>query len=124
MSDSNKQELRTYLLHAVFVALICAAVLPLLQAIAPAIMAEAGFEPAPPTVLAIGGGLLGGGFYTACRWINRLSERESWSKMSRLEWRFHRMDRRVSVCFILIICLLCFGPIYLVALCRYWRTGK
>ncbi|MBQ8554496.1 MAG: hypothetical protein IJ438_01355 [Clostridia bacterium] len=122
MSNTRRQELCTYLLYAAFIALICAAVLPLLQAIAPDLMAEAGFDPAHPAMLAIGGGLLGGGFYTACRWISRLSKRESWSEMTHLEWRFRRMDRRVAVCFILMMCLFLFVPLYLVALARYWRA--
>lgn len=119
MSNTRRQSLRTYLLYAAFVALIAAAALPLLQAVAPAAMAEAGFEPAHPAVLAIGGGMLGGGFYTAVKWIDCLATREGWAKMSILERWMHRMDRRVSFFLALMISLLCFPFIYLIAFVRY-----
>ena len=124
MSDSRLQSLRSYLLHAAFVALITAAALPLLQAIAPAAMAEAGLEPAHPAVLAIGGSMLGGGFYTAFKWIDHLAVREGWMKMSTLERRMRKMDRRISIFLALMISLLCFVPIYLIALVQYWQVRK
>lgn len=117
-----KQSLRTYLLHAAFSVLIGAAMLPLLQAIAPQLMAEAGFEPAHPAILAIAGGWLGGGFYTAAKWIDHLAVREGWMNMSTLERRMHKMDRRVSVFLALMISLFLFAPIYLVALVQHWRA--
>lgn len=119
---TRKQSLRTYLLHAAFAVLIGAAVLPLLQGISPQLMVEAGFEPAHPVILVIAGGWLGGGFYTAVCWIERLAAREGWMKMSTIERWMRRMDRRVSVFFALMISLFLFVPIYLVALMQHWRA--
>lgn len=124
MSNTRKQSLRTYLLYAAFAVLIGAAALPLLQGIAPQLLAEAGFEPAHPAILAIAGGWLGGGFFTAVKWIDRLAVREGWMKMSVLERRMRKMDRRISVFLALMISLLCFVPIYLTALVQYWQTRK
>ena len=124
MSNSRRASLRTYLRHAAFVVLIAAAVLPLLQTIAPEMMLEAGFEPTHPAVLTVAGGMLGGGFYTAVQWIDRLATQEGWAKKSGLERRMRRMDRRVSVLLALMISLLCFGPIYVIVLVRYLRTAR
>ena len=124
MSDSRRTALRTYLLQAAFVALIAAPGLPLLQAIAPAAMAEAGFQSASLAVLTVAGGFLGGGIYTAVRWIERLAVREGWARMSPLERRMRRMDRRLSCFLALMISLICFVPIYLIALVQYGRTYR
>ena len=122
MSNTRKQALRTYLTHAALSVLIGAAVLPLLQAIAPQLMAEIGFAPGHPAVLAFGGGWLGGGFYTAVRWIDRQATREGWRQKNVLERWTSRMDRRVSFFFALVISLLGFAPIYLIALVQYWQA--
>ena len=121
MSDSRKQRLRAYLLHAAIVSLICGVLLPLLQAVSPSVMAAAGLDSVPAFAAAFCGSLLGGGLYTGCLRLYRLSEQEEGRRRTPLERQLHRLDDRVTICFTLIFCLLFFVPIYFVALYEYAR---